>query len=56
VPGGGDCELEVLVATEQGDLKLDSDNKSSILLTDDLIDHLVEMTESNLLEYRVVPN
>ncbi|RYD97648.1 MAG: DNA polymerase III subunit alpha [Sphingobacteriales bacterium] len=55
-PSGGDCELEVLVATEQGDLKLDSDNKSSILLTDDLIDNLGDMTESNLLEYRVVAN
>jgi predicted AlkP superfamily pyrophosphatase or phosphodiesterase len=50
----GDCELELLLVTEYGDLKLDTDGKSAVLLTDDLIDQLLAYSEEQLLEYRVV--
>lgn len=54
-PDSGDCELELLLATEEyGDLKLDSDGRTSIILSDELIDTLSELSENQVLEYRVV--
>ncbi|HRP90711.1 MAG TPA: DNA polymerase III subunit alpha [Edaphocola sp.] len=52
----GDCALELLLPTEQGDLILDTDGHPSIVLSDELVRELEDFSTDNLLEYRVIAN